>query len=287
MALRGFFQMWTSCLVFSRHGRLSDGGFHRAGHALLRRSAFTAMALLLSAALFAVAAEPPLHIAVEKEYRPFSYTDGSGKLVGFDVEILTAVCAVMQRECVITPMPFEDILPAVVKGDVDMAGVGFVMTPERQKIVDFTDPYFRSRGIFIEKPGALKGTSLEDMKGRRVGVQPGSIQEEYLKKTYGENVILVPQTAQEDLFKDLQERRSEVIFVDGLPGYAQLKTPLGEGLETVGSPVSSSLLPSLSHMVVSKSRPGLCEQLNKAIKAIVNNGEYGKISFKYFDFNVY
>ncbi len=228
-----------------------------------------------------------LRVGVEKGYRPFAYVDEQGRLTGFDVDIAKALCACMQRECEFLPMDFEELLPALVAGKIDLLALGLGITPERQKLVDFTDHYFRSQSIFIEKPGTVKGLDLAAMAGKRVGVQPGSIQEEHLRKAYGQEIVLVPRADFEKLFAGLQRGEVDIILVDGLPGYTLLKSPLGSGLETLGDPVTGAEVATSAHMAVAKSQTELREQINKAIKEIVRNGEYAKINRKYFEFNVY
>ena len=253
-----------------------------------RRFAVSFAALIVTFCVPASAAEEgKLRIAVEQAYKPFSYIDDDGGRTGFDVEIVKALCVAMNRECELIPMPFDSILPAVAKGEIEVGALGFGVTPEREALVNFTERYFRSQSIFIEKPGSVKNTSLEEMTGKRVGVQPGSIQEEYLRKTYGSHIIPVPTPDFEQIFKNLQDGDSDIILVDGLPGYTVLKSPLGAGLETLGAPIPGDIVTTSAHMIVTKSRPQLREEINKAIQTIMRNGEYAKINRKYFEFSVY
>ncbi len=245
-------------------------------------------ALFVLGSLPASAAEMgKLRVAVESAYRPFAYTDETGRLTGFDVEIAERICAELNRDCEIIAMPFDTIIPSVARGDIDIGALGFGITHERKQMVDFTDHYFRSQSIFIEKPGNVKSLSPEGMAGKRVGAQPGSLQEEHLRKTYGPHISLVLTPDFEQLFRNLQSGHTDIIFVDGLPGYTVLKSPLGDGLETLGPPIPDNVVSTSAHMIVPKGRPELLHGINKAIMEIVRSGEYAKINRKYFEFNVY
>ena len=245
-------------------------------------------ALLLVGSLPASAAETgKLRVAVESSYKPFSYTDETGRLTGFDVEIAGLICAELHRDCEIIAMPFDTIIPSVAKGDVDIGALGLGITHERKQVVDFTDHYFRSQSIFIEKPGTVKNLSPEGMAGKRVGVQPGSIQEEHLRKIYGPHISIELTPDFEQLFKNLQAGRTDIVFEEALPGYTVLKSPLGDGLETLGPPIPDNVVATSAHMIVPKGRPELLQGINRAILEIVRSGEYAKINRKYFDFNVY
>ncbi|MTE25272.1 transporter substrate-binding domain-containing protein, partial [Microbacterium sp. ZXX196] len=66
-------------------------------------------------------------------------------------------------------------------GKVDFVMAGMEPTPERSKNVDFTDSYFRSDILMVvAKDGDVQ--SFEDIKGKTVGVQIGSIQADKAKE---------------------------------------------------------------------------------------------------------
>lgn len=248
---------------------------------------------LALAATFFIVASPamaknkPLLIAVDSPYPPFAYEDEAGNLAGFDVDIANALCKAMERECEVKIVEFENIIPSIVAGEVDLGLAGMGATDERKKYVDFTDRYFRSHSIFIEKPDAVKEISIEALKDKRIGTQSGTIQEKYLLETYGDIATIIAEIGYEEVFDALQNNKSDIILVDGLSGYEYLKSEKGKGLETIGDPIHSSTILDASCIAVSKNNPKLREEVNKAIQTIRQNGEYDKINRKYFDFNVY
>ena len=81
-----------------------------------------AAALMLMAAPVA-AQEVKVGIAAEP-YPPFASPDASGNWVGWEVEIINAVCAAAEMQCVITPVAWDGIIPALTAGQIDaiMAG---------------------------------------------------------------------------------------------------------------------------------------------------------------------
>ena len=252
-------------------------------------TAFLSLFFLLLAGLSsnAIAENNPLQVAVDAPYPPFAYYDENKTLTGFDVDIAKALCAEMKRKCEIKPVDFDQIIPNIVVGKLDMGVAGMAATEERKKLVDFTERYFRSHSIFIEKPGAVANISSESLKGKRIGAQSGTIQEQYLKKMYGDIATIVLQTSYEDVFVDLKNNKTDLIFIDGLPGYHFLKSADGDGLETIGEPVQSDIVLDSSAIAVGKGQDKLRQEINNAIQAIRRNGEYDKINRKCFDFNVY
>ena len=230
---------------------------------------------------------PPLRVAVDSPYPPFAMTDKRGNLSGFDVDIANALCAELKRTCVIKAVPFDDIIPAIVAGDIDIGMAGMGPTEERRKLVDFTDKYFRSLSIYIERKGTVHSLTPEGLKGLRIGAQSGTMQDVYLKKHYNATSTIVSGENHETVLSMLGKGELDLVLVDGLAGYAFLKTAAGEGLETVGGPLDADDIMDASCIAVSKKQPELREAINKAIQAIRRSGEYGKINRRYFDFNIY
>lgn len=228
-----------------------------------------------------------LRIAVEAPYPPFAMLDEDGNLSGFDVDIAYALCNELGYECDVQNVPFDEILPRIVAGEIDLGIAGMGASAERKQLVDFTERYFRSLSIFIEKEGTLSELTPETIKGLRVGTQEGTLQAEYLQKTYGSDIILFTVPSYELVFELLKLDEIDLALVDGLPGYTYLKSEDGIGLETIGDAIESGGVMDWASIAVSKEKPWLREAVNQAIQTLRRNGEYGKINRKYFDFNIY
>ncbi len=246
---------------------------------------FFALCVLFTSGV-ANAAQETLRVGVEIPYPPFAYYDANGVLTGFDIEIATALCAELGRKCEFKHFEFDNLLPALAANDSDMVVAGLAPTEERKKLVDFTDKYFRSHSIFIERAGAATRTTPEMLAGKKIGVQQGTTQSKYLEKFYPQSIV-----AQFENFDDTADAliagELTLMLVDGLAGYELLKSKKGSGLELAGDPISSDLLIAASHIAVRKGNDKLRESLNEAIRQIREKGVYGKINRKYFDFNVY
>lgn len=236
--------------------------------------------LLLSCAT-ATYAQPALRIAVDAPYPPFAYTDTeTGKLTGFDVEIAKALCRQIKRQCDIKVVPFDEIIPQIVAGNIDLGVAGMVKTPEREKSVIFTDKYFRTNTIFLERSG--KRTT--DLTGKSIAVQSGTNLEEYLVKKYGATSRIVPMKSAEDVYDAINTGKVDLGFVDGLPAFSYLRTEEGSGLDMVGEPVS---IDEGSCIAVHPKLKDIRDALNKAIQELRSSGEYQSINRKYFPINIY
>ena len=77
---------------------------------------------------------------------PFSFVDGSQKVVGIDIEIASLVAKKLNKKLEIVNMEFGSMIPALVSKKVDMIGACITITEERSKKVLFSSPYY-SGGI--------------------------------------------------------------------------------------------------------------------------------------------
>jgi polar amino acid transport system substrate-binding protein len=95
---------------------------------------------------------------VKADYPPFGYTDKDGQLVGFDIEIMSYLAKKLGVKLDLRPVTSANRIPMLSNGTVDVLAASFTITLEREKVVDFTIPYFLSGGSFLVKKGSgIKG----------------------------------------------------------------------------------------------------------------------------------
>jgi len=92
-----------------------------------------------------------LKFATSDSDPPFSFKDGSGKLVGFDVEMATRFAQSQGCGIEIKVMDFADIIPAVAAGTVDFAANVITINEERKTLVDFSEPVYYGGTVVIAK----------------------------------------------------------------------------------------------------------------------------------------
>lgn len=83
-----------------------------------------------------------LRLGTASVTEPFSFVDGSGKVVGFDVELASYVAKKLGKKLEIVNMDFGGMIPALITGKVDLIGACITITEERSKKVLFSDPYY-------------------------------------------------------------------------------------------------------------------------------------------------
>ena len=91
-------------------------------------------------------------IATEAAYPPFNDTDASGQIIGFDVDVMNALCAEMHAHCQIIAQDWDGLIPSLLAGKYDAIIAGMSITPERQAQVDFRTLIFQIRSFgFCQK----------------------------------------------------------------------------------------------------------------------------------------
>src|SRR6185437_6531135 len=88
-------------------------------------------------------------IAMEGAYEPWNLTDSSGKIVGFEPDLIMDVCKRAGLECKIIAQDWDGMVPGLKAGKFDVIMDGMSITDERKKEIDFTKPYAVSPGAFL------------------------------------------------------------------------------------------------------------------------------------------
>lgn len=228
-------------------------------------------------------------VAVDLAYPPFAFTDESGTVTGFDVDVGRALCVELVVECEVVPMVFEEIIPALVEGKVDFAVAGMASTEERRKIINFTETYHQSTPTYLERVSlSHQRIDINNLEGKTIATQSGTSYEQYLSLAYGDGINLITYKDFDEIFTALSAGKCDLILVDSLSACYYMNRPEGANLEPVGiGSVKSDLLYLNSSIGVSKEHPDLPNALNKALQGIKANGEYAKINRKYFDLTIY
>ena len=135
-------------------------------------TALLAAMWLALAASTAIANGTPLRVATAADHPPLTY-QADGKIVGMEADVARLLEQQLGRPLQLQILPAADLLPALARGDVDLVMSGLVITPEREKLVEFTVPYLRTGQMAVLRPneaGALR--ALEPSTVMALGGEP-------------------------------------------------------------------------------------------------------------------
>jgi glutamine transport system substrate-binding protein len=233
--------------------------------------------LVLPLSLFA-ADRPSLRVVTDPSFVPFEMLDReSGEMIGFDIDILREVARRAGFEYSLKTMSFNGIIPALQTGNVDIAIAGITITDKREKIVDFSDPYYDS-GLRLLVPVNNKTiTRIEDLYGRRVACKIGSTSYDFLQKHVADRADIVPYPDGSDMYLALMSGSVDAVLFDA-PNVSYFARTRGHGrVKTVGPLYEGQQY----GIALAKGSPWLTK-VNASLKAIRKDGTYASIYQKWF-----
>ncbi|EKY5710946.1 arginine ABC transporter substrate-binding protein, partial [Escherichia coli] len=167
-------------------------------------------ALIAGFSLSATAAET-IRFATEASYPPFESIDANNQIVGFDVDLAQALCKEIDATCTFSNQAFDSLIPSLKFRRVEAVMAGMDITPEREKQVLFTTPYYDNSALFVGQQG--KYTSVDQLKGKKVGVQNGTTHQKFIMDKHPE-ITTVPYDSYQNAKLDLQNGRIDGVFGD-------------------------------------------------------------------------
>lgn len=228
--------------------------------------------LILSSLSFAA---KKLYVGTNAEFAPYEYLE-NGKMVGFDIELMDAIGEELGYEIVWSNMSFDGLLPALQMKKIDAVIAGMSQTPERQKAVTFSMPYllFSSDEHYVIVNEESSYVKKEELNGKKIGVQIGTMQEEFAKDLGGLPQLYNSWTG---ALMDLQQNKIDAVIIADVSGEEHLKTM--KGIKKID--VVEENFPGAS-IALRKGETELAEQINQAILKIDAEGKYLEILKKYF-----
>jgi polar amino acid transport system substrate-binding protein len=104
---------------------------------------------------------------------PWEFQDASGDFVGFELDLVREVGKRLNRAVEVVNIPFNGLFSAVQSGRIDIALSSITITEKRLASVAFVQPYYDSaQSLTVSSQSSA--ASLEDMRGKVVGVDTGS-----------------------------------------------------------------------------------------------------------------
>lgn len=237
------------------------------------KHAFLAMSLL-SCSVTALAAGGAINAVTDATFPPMEYVSNQ-KMTGFDIELVNAIGAKLGRKVQWTNVDFKGLIPSLVAGRADIAVSAIYITPERQKVVNFTQPYLAGGLVVLVKDGNNSINSAADLKGKKVSVQTGTKSVEWLKTHIPQaNEIQVEKN--EQMFNLVSIGRADAA-VTGKPAAFQYARTRG-GVKVLPEPLTSEEY----GIAVRKDETSLVSDMNQALDQLKADGTYQKLVDKWF-----
>lgn len=131
-----------------------------------------------------------LRLVADADFAPYSFLSRTNSPTGLSVELAIAACERARLNCTVETRPFAEILPALEKGEADVAITGPRLDATTLSAARMTRPYFRIMGRFaVPRTSTLDTASAEALSGRRLGVVKDTVHARWLTAYYGSSRI--------------------------------------------------------------------------------------------------
>ncbi|PRZ04145.1 amino acid ABC transporter substrate-binding protein (PAAT family) [Isoptericola sp. CG 20/1183] len=216
-----------------------------------------------------------LTVATEGTYRPFTFHDDSGELVGYDVEVAEAVAEKLGLEIEFAETQWDAIFAALDAGRVDTIANQVSMTPERVEKYEFSQPYTISRGVVVVPEGDTSISSFEDLDGKTTA-QSLTSNWRTLAEESGAQIEAVEGWAQSVAL--IEQGRVDATINDSLTVLDYLNEHPDAPIEIAAETEETSE----SGFVVTPERAALAEAIDGALDELRSDGTLAELSDKYF-----
>jgi polar amino acid transport system substrate-binding protein len=215
----------------------------------------------------------PLTVGSDIPYPPFEQGK-PGNYTGFDIELMEAIAEKLGRKAEFTDTSFETIFRDVAQGKFEAVISAATITEEREKAVDFSNPYYLSEQAVLVKEGSdIK--SLEDLDGKTVAAQQGTTGLELAKEKLGDSEIR-PYPEGPDAVNALKAGTVEGVIIDA--PVAQNAVEKSGGVEIAEKVPTEETY----GIAVGQGETELLDEINKALKEVEQDGTYKTIYEKWF-----
>lgn len=212
-------------------------------------------------------------IGTDTTFAPFEFRDGSGGLVGIDMDLVRAVAKDQGFKVDIKSLGFSAALQALSSGQVDAVIAGMSITDKRKQVYDFSEPYFDSGVQMAVAENDETTNGYNDLNGKTVAAKTGSEGETYAKSIAGQYGFTVKSLDQSATMYELVKSGNAVAVFDDYPvlayGIAQ-----NNGLKTVTDKVPGA---SYGFAVNKAQNTDLLAAFNDGLAKLKANGEYQKL----------
>jgi polar amino acid transport system substrate-binding protein len=215
-------------------------------------------------------------VSTDANYPPQSVVNkDTGDLEGFDIDVAKAMGEVLGLMIDFKTVQWETVIPGLQTGKWDVSIGSMTITPERQKTVDFTEPYYYTSGQVFVKKGGPQITGVADLDGKTVGVGAATTYYDFLKKESKAVVKTYPTDA--DAFPDLRNGNLDFVMTAGPTGQQAILE--GQPFDFSGAPLYYEDLA----FAINQGEGDWLAMLNYAVAKMHEDGTLTELSKKWYN----
>ena len=218
--------------------------------------------------------EGELRVGSDIPYAPFEF-GRDPDYQGFDIDIVNEIAKRLDVEAQFVKTPFDPIFRNLAQGRFDLVASAATITPERQKTVNFSVPYFPAdQSLMIKRGSDIK--TVDDLAGKRIGVQLGTTGADYAKDEVKDADTVRSYDLIDDAFNALQSGQVDAVINDfPVSKYAERSKKDLQVIQRIPTGETYGL-------GINKDDTKLKEEVDKALNEMKEDGTYTRIYKKWF-----
>jgi len=246
---------------------------------ITRRVSITATLLALASTVPALAQDRVLVVGTGSTFRPYGFVTPDKKIVGFDIDVMTAIATQQGMRIRFESTPFSAIFPALENGDRDIIVAAVTNTAARRERADFSNPYMAVR-LSVLLAAGVSAATLDDLKGRRVGVALNSTGDTAVSALFGKTSSAVRRFENTPLMlEELNQGGVDAAVGDtAVLSFYQRNNPDKRFKLLPDARFAQAYL----GIAVKKGNKVLLERINTGLGQVIDSGEYARIHQKWF-----
>lgn len=220
-----------------------------------------------------------LVMVTSADYPPYEFRNtaaGEDEIIGFDIDIAKYITKELGLGLEIRDTDFSGIIPALQSRRADFAMAGMTPTAERKKNADFSEIYYEAKNTIVAKEGSNLKTP-ENLAGKKVGVQLGTIQEKEGKKIKGANLIPLNRTG--EIIQEVKAGRIDAAIIENT---------IASGFVANNSDLEFNIIPNTEEAGSAIAFPKgseLVDDFNRVLQQMKESGELEGLVKKWFENN--
>lgn len=226
-------------------------------------------------------------VGLDDTFAPMGFRDEKGNIVGFDIDLAKAVAEKIGIDVEFKPCEWSGIIFELKSKNIDVVWNGMTITEERQKQINFSNPYLANRQIIITLADS-KVKNKAALIGNKVGLQLGSSADSAVDGDEMSKEIkqIRKYDTNADALLDLEAGRIDAVVMDEIAArYAIAKKE-----KRVGKKLFNVLNDNFGNeefgVGIRKDDNTFREAINQAIQDIIADGTAAEISKKWFGADV-
>ncbi|CAA9316248.1 MAG: ABC transporter, substrate-binding protein (cluster 3, basic aa/glutamine/opines) [uncultured Nocardioidaceae bacterium] len=219
--------------------------------------------------------EGTLKVCSDIPYAPFDILEGD-TFTGFDGDLVNEIATGLDLELVVQDSGFDSLQSglALNSGQCDMAASAMTITPEREENLDFTEGYYDSEQSLLV-PSGSDVASIDDLTGKRVGVQQGTTGKTFTEENAPDDAEIVSFPSDAEMFNAIKAGQVDALLQDLPVNIAHAEDGDFEIVEKFDTGEQYGF-------AVKQDNTALVEAIDGELTRMRDDGTYDKIYDSYF-----